>query len=717
MTRGGRGRNLRGGCALAGALLGTLPAGAEPRNPQAVPPVAPAAAPVTQTTTPGPQSTPPQEITVTGVRHRHDASELTVASTEARAMPGTQNDPVKVIESAPGIARSSFGSDELVLWGTAPQDSRVLVDGVEIPRLFHGSGIRSTVSGDLLRSVTLSPGAYGPEYGRALGGLVQLRTRDLPDDGTHTAVEASTIDGSLFASAKAGDRVRVALGGRYGWLDRTLEAVHARDVSRYYAVPKYADFEGKAQVRLRAGEALDLVALGSTDALRRSLPDVDPLREQRTTAKNAFERVYLRYRRTLADGSNTEVVPWIGWDFARSTASFGSNPAELAQRAFRLGLRATQLSPLWHGATLALGVDATSTSTALSRDGSLAIPPREGDVAVFGEPPGDDVNSDRWRTVLVDVAPYANLDFDLGPLQLSPGLRLDAYLNEASRQTPRVGQTPSLGRAALEGAFEPRLAARVRLSERARLFAAAGLYSQPPAPADLSAVFGTPTLGIESATHVSAGENVDVTEALSVTALGFYRSLRDLTVRDPSPTPKLAHALLQNGSGRSYGAQILVRQRPWHGLSGWIAYTASRSERRDAPGASYRLFDLDEPNLLTIVANAALEGWAFGARFRYATGAPRTPVAGALFDVREAAFEPVFGAHNAERLPDFWELDLRVDRSFSLGRGARLVVYLEGLNVLNHANAEEYVYNADYSARGVVTGLPALAVLGGRLEL
>lgn len=700
MTRRWRAASLLGSAAFVTTFI-AYPALAEPSAEQAEPTA----------------TAPAREIVVSGVRRRHDASEVSVASTEASRTPGTQADPAKIVEALPGIARSAFGSDQLVLWGAGPEDSRILVDGVEIPRLFHGSGIRSTVSGDFLRSVTLSPGAYGPEYGRALGGLVRLETRELPADRAHAAVEASSIDGSLFASAPLGERLRVGLGARYGWLDRTLAAMSARDVNRYFAVPRYADFEGKAELALRAGETLELVGLGSTDDLAQALPDVDPLRERQKTTKNAFERVYLRYRRASADGSTTEVVPSIGWDLARSDARFGSNPADLDQRAFRLGLRAAELSPLWPHATLALGVDATLTSTALRRDGSLTVPAREGDIGVFGAPPGDDVNSDRWHTLLVDVAPYANLDCDLGPLRLSPGLRFDAYLNETSRETPRIGQTPSIGQAAFEGALEPRLALQLRLSERVHLLAAAGLYSQPPAPEDLSAVFGTPRLGAEAATHVSAGESVVLTPALSLSLLGFYRSLRELAVRDPSPTPKLAQALLQNGSGRSYGAQLFLRQRPWHGFSGWIAGTLSRSERRDVPRASYRLFDLDEPALLTVVVTKSLERWSFGARFRFASGAPRTPVLGAFFDLRAAAYEPLFGAHNGERLPDFWQLDARLDRSFSLGTHARLLVYLEALNVTNHANGEEYVYSFDYSKRGLVTSLPALAVLGARLEL
>jgi len=156
------------------------------------------------------------EIVVRGLRPRHDAFEEKLSAEQAREVSGTQGDPVKIIESLPGLARAPFGSDQLVLWGAAPEDSRFYVDGVEIPQLFHGSGIRSTVNGDLLQSVALTPGAYGADYGRGIGGMVRLETRELPEDGAHAIVDASTLDGSAFVSAPIGERIRVALAARYG---------------------------------------------------------------------------------------------------------------------------------------------------------------------------------------------------------------------------------------------------------------------------------------------------------------------------------------------------------------------------------------------------------------------------------------------------------------------------------------------------------------------
>ena len=656
------------------------------------------------------------EIVVSGARPARDNDEIKLSAAQARREPGTQNDPAKVIENLPGLSRAAFGADDLVLWGAAPEDSRVYVDGVEIPRLFHGGGIRSTVNGDLLSSVSLTPGAYGADYGRAIGGMVRLETRDTTPEGVHGAFDLSTLDASLSASARPNSRTRFEAAARYGLVDRTLSAVTSRDFREFYDVPRYGDYQAKAELELRDSETLALVFLGSRDALTRTVGDADPTQVRTLATSDGFDRVYLRYRRRFEDGSSVEVVPWFGRDTDRSSASYGGIPALLDEQSFRFGLRAEERSLLAPAATLRVGLDVNGAASREERAGSLTIPPREGDITVFGEPPGDDSSYDLFHTLIITAAPYATLDWQIGPLTVSPGLRGSGYLIEASRLTPRVGQTPGIGQSGFDPELEPRLALSWRLSNRVALHAAAGRYSQAPAPADLSAVFGTPTLGPETAEHVSAGETVELTDTLSTNVTGFYRALQNLDVRDPSPTPRLAHALLATGSGKSYGLELWLRQKPWHGFSGSLAYTISRSERRATPDSVTRLFDYDEPNVLTVVAGQRVSAWSIGARFRYASGAPRTPVIGALFDERDARFEPIFGPQNATRLPDFWQLDLRVDRSFDL-TAARLLLYAELLNVTNHANAEEWAYSSDFSRRAAITGLPFFAVVGARLEL
>ena len=43
-------------------------------------------------------------------------------------------------------------------------------------------------------------------------------------------------------------------------------------------------------------------------------------------------------------------------------------------------------------------------------------------------------------------------------------------------------------------------------------------------------------------------------------------------------------------------------------------------------------------------------------------------------------------------------------------------IYFDVQNVTNHANAEEIVYNYNYTKRDYITGLPILPVFGARVE-
>jgi TonB family protein len=686
----------------------------EPPAAAAPPPLPPSPSPSPLLPTP---VSPEQEVVVRGTSRRRDATELTVSAAQAGKVAGTQGDPIKVVENLPGLARPSFGYGQLIVWGSSPGETRTLVDGVEIPALFHGSALRSTVNGDLVRDVTLTPGAYGADFGRALGGIVRIETKDLPETGVHGYASVDTLDGSALAAAAIGERVRVGVAARYGWIDDVLWAVDAPNVDQFFAVPRYADYQAKAQIALRPRESLDAVLLGSTDRLTETIPDADPARVRSEVTGSDYQRFYLRYRRLLDDGASVEVVPYVGHDRSTLDASFGANPATLDVSTWRWGLRASHRSRVAQPASITFGADVDGSSAQVFRAGSLLIPPREGDVSVFGQPPGGDTNSDSWTAGVVDVAPYAIGDVDVGPLAASAGLRVDGFLLDTSRQTPRVGQTPAIGLEQLEGVVQPRASARLRITSRFSVFAAAGIYSQPPDPADLSAVFGNPKLGPERSDQITLGESLRIAPSLSVEVAGFGKWMHDLAVRDPSPTPKLAEALVQDGIGRAYGVQVLVRQQPWHGLFGWVAYTVSRSERRDTPGAAWRLFDYDQPHVFTIVASKELGAWTAGLRFRYARGLPRTPVVGAFYDTKDDLYQPVFGPQNSIRLPDFWQLDVRVDRSFPMGETARLLVFAEGLNVTNRANGEEYTYRVDYTQRGVVTGLPIVAVLGARVDL
>jgi hypothetical protein len=297
-----------------------------------------------------------------------------------------------------------------------------------------------------------------------------------------------------------------------------------------------------------------------------------------------------------------------------------------------------------------------------------------------------------------------------------PGLRIDGFLIEGSAIKPAVVGITPIGFSRLDWGVDPRLSMSWRPTRRVTLTAAVGLYHQAPEPSDLSAVFGNPQLDLSSALHVSVGGAVKLTGTLSCELVGFYKSLWDLPSRNEAPTPPLARALVQDGVGRTYGGQLLLRQELFKGFFGWVTYSISRSERQDHPDRDYRLFDFDQTHVLGVVASYEYRGWVAGVRFRYTSGMPRTPVVGSFYDNRGDQYQPLFGAQNSFRIPDFVQLDVRLDKTLTFRRGVQLNVFADIQNVTNRANPEEVVYNYNFTRRDYIIGLPVLAVVGARVQ-
>jgi hypothetical protein len=167
-----------------------------------------------------------------------------------------------------------------------------------------------------------------------------------------------------------------------------------------------------------------------------------------------------------------------------------------------------------------------------------------------------------------------------------------------------------------------------------------------------------------------------------------------------------------NGIGRAYGLELLIRREITSKLYGWVAYTLSRSQVLPNPGKQWRSFSFDQPHILTIVAGyRPRPQWELSTRLRLVSGNPYAPVDYATFDADSGNFVPTRGQVGDGREPTFVQLDARAQYTWTWDAW-QLSFYLDVQNVTNHANPEFHVYDYRFLDQGSISGLPILPTLG-----
>lgn len=634
--------------------------------------------------------------------------EQTLDIEEIKKIPGTQGDALKAVQTLPGVARAPFGAGQLIVWGSAPGDTRTYVDGVFIPTLYHFGGLRSTVSSDLIQSLEFTPGGYGTDYGRGLGGVVELETRRPKTTGYHGDIDLNLIDGSLLIEGPITKNLSFEAAARRSWIDVFLPIFTSND---FQLAPVYYDYQAALRWKASVRDDVDVMFFGSDDAIKLQLKNPDPDLSAQFAQHSYYHRALVRWVHRFLGGAVLTVTPSIGLDQPVDiNGQFGSIAFQVKAQTVQYNLRAVARVPVTPFLRLDGGVDFEGNRNSIDINGPLV----SGMGSTSGPPNFGGLTSDIGTLHSIRVAPYFAANFALLDTRLTiiPGIRLELYDFIGYQGTPDAYSQSHLE-------IEPRLAMRYQFNKYVALKIAMGAYHQPPAPNQLLARFGTPTVAPETAYHYVLGVEIQPTPTLSIEASGFYKDMRSLIV----PSSTQGQNFDNGGEGRVYGGELLVRQQLWKHFFGWVSYTLSRAERRDHPGEDWHRFDFDQTHILGLIASYELpRGFQVGVRFRYVTGNPTTPVKGWYWNANADLYTPVYGALDSGRLPDFQELDIRFDKTFTY-RLWRFSIYLDIQNVYDAKNPEAIQYaprpvDCQRSADCVdyINGLPFFPSLGVRGE-
>jgi len=630
-------------------------------------------------------------------RAREEITRRTLTVEEVRRVPGSFGDPVRVIQSLPGAARSPFGTGFLIIRGANPEDSGVYVDGIRIPLIYHLGGYVSVLNADLIEAVDYLPGGFGVQYGRSTGGVIDVRTkREYPE---HTIINWSTdiLDSGGLVQGRTGknDNIGFAFAGRRSYIDAILPLFY-RD-SGFIAKPRWFDYQAKLAA-LGTNDTLELFVFGFQDLLLLGTPDDVSQGTQRTTqgdVKNLYgtHRIMFTWEHAFNEQFSFRAIPSLGQDVA--LFELGADWL-LETTQWMLETRAELDWTPNDAVTVTAGADYIGVQTdfrlefpinpdsLVDYDPLSELEPWAISDTVLGHTPAFYLDT-KWR-------PLPNKD----RLLIRPGIRLNSYsiVDGASSQS-----------------WDPRLAFRYGLLENSAIKASAGVYQQPPQPFEIYDAGGHAlNLDYERAKSVTVGFEQRFTPLLHADIEFFHKDLDQLIVQNQSFAGFDDDLYSNDGIGRVRGMELMVKHDPGGRFFGWVSYTLSESERNDQPDdpdSEWYPFEFDQPHILIAVA-----GWTlpydleFSGRFQYVSGNPFTPYENGVYDIDTDSYTPYQTAdYNSYRMPAYQALDLRVEKLFTFNQW-QLSVYCDFLNAYKGENPEGVQYNYDYTEWEYVGGLP-----------
>jgi TonB family protein len=653
------------------------------------------------------------EVTVRGERPPREVVKRTITKREIDRIPGTNGDALRSLLNLPGVARPPAIAGILLVRGSGPADTQTFIDGTPVPLIYHFGGLSSVVPTELLDKIDFYPGNFGAEYGRVMGGIVDVGLRRPKDDGYHGLIQTDLVDTRALAEGPfPGTKEWTFLvAGRRSyldaWLGPTLEAAGASVTQApvYYDYQVLIEHNSKDVGRFRVG------FFGSDDALELLVREPSP-NEPALTGNvglhTAFQRLQILYEKDLTERDRIKNVLAFGHD----ELEFGLGPLFFNLDVLSLNTRLEYTHTFSKRVRFNAGFDLFAGQATVN----LRIPEPN---ARPGEPPNQPFSTRPFRDLNVEqgyAAPAFYTELELEPVQgvrIVPGIRAD-YLdaNQHWDLSPRVS-----GRFDLKHEFP-----------KTTLKGGVGLYHQPPQFQQVIEPIGNPDVGSNRAIHYALGMEQEVTTQVDASVEGFVKQLDDQVI-GTAAIDNSGITYDNRGLGYVVGGELLLRYKPDERFFGWLAYTLSRSVRQNGPGEPEYLVNFDQTHILTLLGSYQLgHGWEIGARFRLVSGNLIDPNVcnpesegcnpartNAIYHAPSGVYVPIPIGDNTERLPLFHALDLRVDKRWKF-KYWQLSTYLDVQNVYNNQNAEAVGYNFNYTAREYVNGLPILPSIGIRAD-
>ena len=591
-------------------------------------------------------------------------SRFSIDQRSIQNMPDLGEDPIRVAQRLPGTAASG-ASARAHFRGGEENEIGIMLNGQWLFDPFHirdYQNIFSAIDARAIDGVEIYTGGFPVRYGDRMSGLVLMDSLE-SEKARHTEIGLSVFNTSLLTAGAKGGHNWV-FSARRGNLDLVIDPMFGR--------PSYFDVFGEYSFEISPNVRLSMNALYADDQVELVL-ETDPDEREQVVSNTRNAQFWLRLDSNWSSAlTSTTVLSLI--DYSNRRIGTANDPEKMiaavadyrdvdqfglsqdwvwrpsSNHLTQWGIHASfgDASYSYDGSAEYFGLQALYENQPADLSRSLVANPEGGSYALYV--------SDRWKVTERSVLEW--------------GLRWDdqTYTERSS-----------------DSQLSPRLSYMFQPWKDGELRVSVGRYHQSQPIQSLQIEDGiTSYWPAQRADHVIVGLRQLVADDIAVRAEVFHKEFRDLRPRfenlyDPlgiMPELQADRVRLDPAQARAQGFELSADsvRGAWNW---WASYTWSKvTDRiggRDVPRS------WDQRHAVQGGLGWHDENWNFSAAASVHSGWPTTSLA------LDANGNALPGPRNAEQLPTFSSLDVRLSRKFDVRRGS-LTAFVEISNALNRHN-------------------------------
>jgi hypothetical protein len=629
-------------------------------------------------------------------------------------VPGSGNDPLRAIEALPGVTFTTGRRAEPAVRGSSPDDNRYIIDFMPVRNIFHFDG-SSLLNDNVIKDFKLEAAAFDAQYNDATGAVIEANSRAPYTDIKQAVIDISLLKAGILLETPISENSAVYLSVRQSLIHLYIEKFLDDEDFQFTTVPEYYDYQAKYHLQLSGGDTLSIQALGTRDKAGLLFDDEsDEVKRDPGLSGGIDFTSYFHSQGIVLKNSLTETTQLkTGFSHMLSDFSLGlglDNSLKATSNDYTLRSHLSTDINLNH--TLRTGIDIVERKIDFNGD--------------FTAPACDEFRPDcrlvdaQERIVESDTLTIYNYDIFIADdwfisptLTLTPGI-LWSY-DDYSEQT------------FTQGKFK----LRWEFMDYWWLNSAWGQYHKfTDNFGEVAKGFGNPDLKQSTSDHYIIGLEHQIDQSTLIKLDTYYKTFDDLAIsRQDKDTvyPTLTEEQYQDlprftndADGDAYGFEVFLNKSFSKGWYGWLSAAYSETRRYNKLTKEDFKYTYDQPWIINLVSSHKLnENWTLGFKWRYQSGQLITPVIGTGPSTNSDypdLVDPIYGDLNSKRLADSHKLDVRLDRNYQY-RTWNMDLYVEALNVYNQTNVTGYDYNADYTEKEEVTGLPAIISFGIKANL